>query len=135
VAYADMTGSGNETSAHLAENGRITLMFCGFEEKPKILRIYGLGRTVLKDDPDCANLAADFKDRIGFRQMIVVDVTRVMTSCGFGVPLMKFIDERGMLQEWARKKGKEGLAAYRREKNVRSIDGLITPLAGDNGME
>jgi hypothetical protein len=133
VAYADMTGSGNETSAHLAENGRITLMFCAFEEKPKILRIYGRGRTVLKTDPDWSALADGFEDRVGLRQLIVTDVTRVMTSCGFGVPLMKFLDERGMLEEWAEKKGKDGLEAYRREKNTRSIDGLIAPMARDDG--
>src|SRR5256885_1548491 len=128
VAYADMTGSGNETSAHLAENARITLMFCGFEERPKILRIYGRGRTVLKADAEWADLGGEFEDRIGLRQIIVVDVTRVMTSCGFGVPMMKFLDERGMLEEWAQKKGEDGLEAYRREKNTRSIDGLIAPL-------
>ena len=128
VAYADMTGSGNETSAHLAENGRITLMFCAFDDKPKILRLHGRGRTVLRDDPQWPTLAADFDNHIGLRQMILIDITRVMTSCGFGVPLMKFIDERGMLEEWARKKGPQGLETYRREKNLRSIDGLQAPI-------
>src|SRR5206468_6519565 len=128
VAYADMTGSGNETSAHVAENGRITLMFCGFDERPKILRIYGRGRTVLRDNREWEQLAGPFKNHISLRQMIVVDVTRVASSCGFGVPQMTFVDERGLLQEWAKKKGKEGLEAYRREKNLRSIDGLIAPL-------
>ncbi len=129
VAYADMTGSGNETSAHLAENGRITLMFCGFEERPKIVRIYGRGRTVLRGDADWTNLAAPFEESVGLRQIILVDVNRVASSCGFGVPMMKFVDERGLLQEWAMKKGKEGLEAYRREKNVRSIDGLSAPIS------
>src|SRR5258705_10028607 len=82
VAYADMTGSGNETSAHLTENGRVTLMFCGFDDRPKILRIYGRGRTVLRGEPRWAGLAARFEEPIGLRQVIVVDVTRVMTSCG-----------------------------------------------------
>ena len=132
---ADMTGSGNETSAHLRENGRITLMFCAFEERPKILRIYGRGRTVLRNETDWANLAAAFEQSVGLRQIILVDVNRVATSCGFGVPMMKFVDERGLLEEWAKKKGSDGLEAYRREKNVRSIDGLITPLAGDDGAE
>jgi hypothetical protein len=130
VAYADLTGSGNETSAHLAENSRITLMFCGFDQKPKILRLYGRGRTILSPDPDWPALAAHFHAHIGLRQMIVVDITRVMTSCGFGVPVMNFVDERSLLEEWASKKGKEGLVAYRREKNIRSIDGLPTPLSG-----
>jgi hypothetical protein len=133
VAYADMTGSGNETSAHLAENSRITLMFCGFDERPKILRLYGRGRTILRSDREWKDLASPFEDHIGLRQIIVVDVTRVATSCGFGVPIMNFVDERGLLQEWATKKGKDALSAYHREKNIRSIDGLTAPLAGDDG--
>jgi len=128
VAYADMTGSGNETSAHLAENGRITLMFCGFDERPKIVRIYGRGRTVLRGKGEFAELATAFEDHVGLRQLIVVEVTRVGMSCGFGVPVMNFVDERGLLAEWAMKKGKEGLEAYRREKNAFSIDGLSAPL-------
>jgi predicted pyridoxine 5'-phosphate oxidase superfamily flavin-nucleotide-binding protein len=135
VAYADMTGSGNETSAHLAENGRVTLMFCGFDDRPKILRIYGRGRTVLRGAHQWRELAAPFEELMSLRQMIVVDVTRVATSCGFGVPLMTFIDERGLLQDWAMKKGKDGLKAYRREKNLHSIDGLIAPLAAENEAE
>jgi len=132
VAYADMTGSGNETSAHLAENARITLMFCAFDDPPRIVRLCGRGRTILPSDPEWNDLAAPFFGHIGLRQMIVVDLTRVATSCGFGVPLMQFLDERQMLADWARKKGKEGLDAYRREKNLRSIDGLIAPLAADD---
>jgi hypothetical protein len=132
VAYADMTGSGNETSAHLAENGRITMIFCGFDDRPKILRIYGRGRTVLRGDAQWRELAAPFEQHVSLRQMIVVDVSRVATSCGFGVPLMTFIDERGMLREWAMKKGKDGLKSYRREKNLHSIDGLIAPIAAES---
>jgi len=128
VAYADMTGSGNETSAHLAENSRTTLMFCSFDEHPKILRLYGRGCTVLPADPDWKDIAGPFHDRLGLRQTILIDITRVMTSCGFGVPRMQFTEERDLLDEWATKKGKAGLEAYRREKNIRSIDGLITPL-------
>src|SRR5882724_9656784 len=83
VAYADMTGSGNETSAHLSENARITLMFCGFEERPKIVRIYGKGRTVLRGEAEWTNLAAAFEESVGLRQIIMVDVNRVASSCGF----------------------------------------------------
>src|SRR5687768_7032610 len=90
VAYLDMTGSGNETSAHLEENGRITLMFCAFAGQPKILRLYGRGRTVLVGADGWAELAGNFQMRPGTRQIIVVDVERVQTSCGFGVPLFEF---------------------------------------------
>src|SRR5436853_583762 len=105
VAYADMTGSGNETSAHLAENARITLMFCSFNERPRILRIYGTGRTILRGDASWMDLAKEFEHHISLRQIILVDITRVGTSCGFGVPQMQFMQERGMLEEWASKKG------------------------------
>jgi hypothetical protein len=128
VAYADMTGSGNETSAHLAENARITLMFCAFDQKPNILRLYGQGRTILRTDPQWNQFGSAFESRLGLRQMIVIDIKRVMTSCGFGVPLMQFLEERRLLDEWAQQKGREGLQNYRREKNTRSIDGLIAPL-------
>ncbi len=124
VAYADLTGSGNETSAHVSENGRITLMFCGFEERPMIVRIYGRGRVVLRGEGEWGELAGLFPEHVGLRQIIVVEVSRVGTSCGFGVPVMKFVGERGLMEEWARKKGEEGLEEYRREKNGRSIDGL-----------
>src|SRR5881392_3859738 len=71
VLYADMTGSGNETSAHLAENARITLMFCSFDQSPKILRLYGRGRTILRSDPQWKDLAGAFEDHIGLRQLIL----------------------------------------------------------------
>jgi hypothetical protein len=128
VAYLDLTGSGNETSAHLEENGRITLMFCAFEGSPKILRLYGRGRTVLVGGDGWAELAAHFELRPGVRQIIVVDVQRVQTSCGFGVPMFDFRGQRDMLPEWAAKKGPDGLERYHREKNAASIDGIATTL-------
>jgi hypothetical protein len=128
LAYLDMTGSGNETSAHLAENGRITLMFCSFDERPKIVRIYGKGQTVLPSDSTWPQLISGFEDRLGRRQLIVIDVKRIATSCGFGVPQMQFMHQRQMLDDWAQKKGEAGLETYRQEKNLRSIDGLTTPL-------
>src|SRR5690242_1917606 len=87
VAYLDMTGSGNETSAHLLENRRITFMFCAFSGAPRILRLYGLGRSVLQGQPEWDDLATQFELFFGFRQLIVADITRVQTSCGYGVPL------------------------------------------------
>lgn len=131
VAYLDLTGSGNETAAHLAENGRITIMFCAFEGKPKILRLYGHGRVVLPQDNDWQVLRPLFPpDLPGVRQIVVVEVHRVQTSCGFGVPLMDFRDQRDTLHQWADRKGPEGIAAYHREKNSTSIDGLPAPGRG-----
>jgi hypothetical protein len=128
VAYLDLTGSGNETSAHLAENGRVTLMFCSFTERPLILRLYGRGRTVLPDDPRWGELLAPFPTLPGARQIMLVDVERVQTSCGFGVPAMKPARQRETLLKWAAAKSGDALRAYQAEKNAASIDGLPTPL-------
>src|SRR5688572_22684222 len=105
VAYLDLTGSGNETSAHVAQNGRITLMFCAFEGKPMILRLFGRGRTVLPGTPEWDGLSPLFPAYRGARQIIVAEVTRVQTSCGFAVPLMEFAGERDALVRWAEAKG------------------------------
>jgi hypothetical protein len=128
VAYLDLTGSGNETSAHVEENGRITLMFCAFDGAPSILRLYGQGRTVLPGTARWDELVGQFPDYPGARQIIEADVDRAMTSCGFGVPLFDFRGHRDTLARWAETKGSAALAQYRREKNGRSIDGLPTAL-------
>jgi hypothetical protein len=128
VAYLDLTGSGNETAAHLAENGRITLMFCAFGGPPKILRLYGRGRVVLPDSDDWDDLRGLFPEYPGVRQVVVARVTRVQTSCGFAVPRMELVGQRDTLLRWADAKG-DALPAYRAEKNARSIDGLPAPLA------
>jgi hypothetical protein len=129
VAYLDLTGSGNETSAHLHENGRITIMFCAFEGPPRILRFYGLGRVALPGSAAWAELAPLFGSYPGARQIVTVDVERVQTSCGFGVPLFAYDGQRDQLIRWAESKGDEGLERYREEKNSCSIDGLPAPLA------
>ena len=123
VAYLDLTGSGNETAAHMAENGRITVMFCAFEGRPMILRLFGRGRSVLPGSEEWPKLVGEFDEIPGIRQIIVADIYRVQTSCGFGVPLMGDAEHRDQLIEWAERKGDEGLVAYRREKNTTSIDG------------
>jgi hypothetical protein len=128
VGYLDLTGSGNETSAHLEENGRITFMFCAFEGPPSILRLYGRGRTVLPSTPDWPGLAARFPAHPGIRQIILADIDRIATSCGFAVPRYDFVEHRDQLIQYARKKGPDGLEQYRREKNLRSIDGIVTAL-------
>jgi Pyridoxamine 5'-phosphate oxidase len=128
VAYLDLTGSGNETSAHLQENGRITLMFCAFQEPPSILRLYGQGRTVLPSDPEWAELAALFPPTPGTRQIILTQIDRVQTSCGFGVPLLELVGQRDRLITWATKKGELGVHDYQQQKNRTSIDGLPTAI-------
>lgn len=127
VAYLDYTGSGVETIAHLRDNGRITLMFCAFEGPPKIVRLHGRGEAVLPADPRFADLRRAFPEEHtehGLRSIILVDVERISDSCGFAVPLMQYVGERGLLTEWAQRKSAEELVAYRRQRNATSIDGL-----------
>jgi hypothetical protein len=129
VAYMDIIGSGNETAAHLLENGRITFMFCAFDGPPNILRLYGNGHAVLPGDAEWDQLAPHFTLQLATRQIIVADIHKVQTSCGFSVPLYEYAGERTQAQQWAEKKGIDGLEAYKQEKNRISIDGLPTPLA------
>jgi hypothetical protein len=124
VAYLDIFGSGVETIAHLRENQRIVLMFCAFQGPPKVLRLHGRGRVVEPHEPEFAALEAHFSVHEGTRAIIVVEVTRVSDSCGYGVPLLKYERDRVELPAWCRKRGTEGLKIYRKEKNRRSIDGL-----------
>jgi len=129
VGYLDIVGSGNETSAHLLENERITFMFCAFEGPPKILRLYGKGRTVLPGDDEWKELSKQFTILPATRQIIVADIFKVKSSCGFGIPLYEYIAERDHAFKWAVNKGEEGLEEYKKEKNMVSIDGLPAPIA------
>ncbi len=131
VAYLDLTGSGNETAAHLRENGRMTIMFCSFSEKPLILRLYGKGRVIRATDEEWRSLSSLFDCLPGKRQIIVLNIESVQTSCGYGVPLYEFKQERNTLLEWAQKKGEQGIKEYWQAKNLNSIDGLPTQLLED----
>ncbi len=128
VAYMDMTGSGNETSAHIAENRRITFMFCAFEGPPNIVRLYGAGRTILPTSPEWERLAAHFTLHTGTRQIILADIHRVSTACGYAVPFFDYVGERETLVKYWEVKGEEAIPDYHRAKNLTSIDGLSTPL-------
>jgi hypothetical protein len=128
VAYLDLTGSGNESAAHLAENGRITLMFCAFSGPPRILRLYGRGEVLRPGSEGFATLLPRFPaDLPPARQIVRVAVERVQTSCGFGVPLMPFESQREQLIGWAQKRGPDGLRDYQLNHNRVSIDGLEAP--------
>lgn len=128
VAYLDLTGSGNETAAHLAQNGRITVMFCSFTDRPLILRLYGSGEVISPDRPEWDRLIGKFPDLPGKRQLIVVKIDSVQTSCGYGVPIFESQQERSTLIDWANKKGVDGVREYQIQKNRTSIDGLDTYL-------
>jgi len=131
VAYLDLTGSGVETIAHLRDNGRITFMFCAFDGKPNIVRLYGHGDVFPVGEPEADALLPRFGDYPGARSVIRVEVDRVSTSCGYGVPLLSYEGERDQLLQWAERRGPDGLVEYRREKNAASIDGLPGLSASD----
>jgi hypothetical protein len=128
VAWLDLTGSGIETIAHLRAGGdaggRITLMFCAFSGRPMILRLYGRGSVHEPGDAAYGELRPRFPELPGERAIVDVALDRVSTSCGFGVPLMKYVGERADLPEFAGSLGEDGMAAYREKNNAESIDGL-----------
>ncbi len=126
VLWLNLTGSGNETAAHLLENGRITLMFCAFEGPPLILRLYGTGRSIHPRDAEWTEALAHFPPTSGARQVVDVHVDMVQTSCGFAVPMFDYQEDRKTLLTWAEKKGTDGLEAYWTEKNQVSLDGKPT---------
>jgi hypothetical protein len=128
VAWLNGTGSGNETAAHLRDVPRMTLMFCSFVREPLILRLYGRARAVHHGDDEWEDLLALFPPMTGARNVFVLDVDLVQTSCGYGVPLYEFTGQRDLMDSWATKKGPDGLHTYQQEHNRVSIDGFPTGL-------
>lgn len=128
VVWLNGTGSGNETAAHLRDINRMTIMFCSFERKPLVLRLYGTATEVQPDQPEWDELAGLFPPMLGARQAYDMQVDLVQTSCGYGVPFLEFVDDRPLMAQWADKKGPDGLEAYHRDKNLVSIDGFPTGL-------
>jgi hypothetical protein len=123
IIWLNVTGSGNETAAHLAVLPRMTLMWCAFEGKPQIARCYGTARAVHRHDEGWDELLAVVGDRPGARQVIDVAVDLVQTSCGMAVPRFDHVADRDQLERWAVAKGPDGLVDYWQERNVVSIDG------------
>lgn len=128
VAYLDLTGSGNETAAHLKQNGRMTIMFCSFDADPLILRLYGQGYNIRPRDENWSRYRSLFPALPGERQITVLTIETAQSSCGYAVPLYDYKGERETLARWANKKGPVGLLAYWREKNRISIDGIDSGL-------
>jgi hypothetical protein len=131
LCYLDLTGSGNETAAHLRQNGRITIMWCSFGSAALILRAYGTGRAARPGTTDFERLKGLFPDMPGTRQIMVIDIDEVQTSCGYAVPQYELVRERPTLLKWAERKGEDGIREYWSRKNLRSIDGLETGMADD----
>ncbi|GAB3121791.1 pyridoxamine 5'-phosphate oxidase family protein [Novispirillum itersonii] len=126
VAWLNVTGSGNESAAHVRLNPRMTLMFCAFSGKPVILRLYGRARVLHPHDADWTEMAALFPALPGARQIFDVQVDLVQTSCGMAVPFYEYAGDRSALNDWATRQGEDGLIKYRDKKNRLSLDGLPT---------
>lgn len=126
IAWLNLTGSANETAAHIQHNPRMTIMFCAFSGKPLILRLFGTAKAIHRNDTDWDKLYQLFADTVSARQIFIMQVDTVQASCGFGVPLMDLQAKREELGKWAAKKGEAGIQNYWRDNNQVSIDGLET---------
>jgi hypothetical protein len=126
IMWLNLTGSGNETAAHVLDNGRMTVMFCSFDKQPLIMRLYGTARVIHSRDEAWNKLISQFPDYTGARQIFVQDVQMVQTSCGFAVPYYEFTGQRPTLDKWAINKGRVGIEQYWKDKNTRSLDGKPT---------
>jgi len=128
IVWLNLTGSGNETAAHLLKNDRMTIMFCAFEGKPLILRLYGHAKIYHKRDDQFQKHIKLFPENNGSRQIIEMAVDLVQKSCGFAVPFMDFKEERNILNSWSTKQGVKGVEDYWKNKNTKSIDGFETKI-------
>lgn len=133
VIWLNVTGSGNETAAHLDENSRMTLMFCSFEGSPLILRLFGEARTIYQKDSDWSDYYEQLEKLPGARQIFEVTVDLVQTSCGAGVPLYEYVDDREALNNWNANKSDVAMKDYWREKNQFSIDNKPTHIMERGG--
>ncbi|POA97219.1 pyridoxamine 5'-phosphate oxidase [Chromobacterium sinusclupearum] len=134
VAWLNVTGSGNETASHIEHHPRMTLMFCAFDGKPLILRLYGRARAIHQGDPDWADYYGLFDPLPGARQVFLLDVELVQASCGMAVPCYQYQGEREQLNDWARAKRAPGIREYWRNRNGVSLDGLPTGIAQKSGL-
>lgn len=131
VIWLNLTGSGNETAAHVLENERMTVMFCAFEGKPLILRLYGMAEVFHARDPEFSRYIDQFPEFPGTRQIFKLKLDLVQTSCGMSVPLFGFQDHRTDLNKWAEKQGPDGIKKYWEKKNQKSLDGRETKIFPD----
>lgn len=132
VIWLNLTGSGNETSAHVQQDPRMTILFCAFEGAPLILRLYGTARVIHQNDKEWQELISHFKPLPGARQLFDLSIELVQTSCGMGMPFFSYVGERPMLSDWATRKGDKGLRHYWAEKNQLSIDKIPTNIVEKN---
>ena len=126
VVWLNLTGSGNETATHVSQNKRMTVMFCAFEGNPLILRLYGFAKVYHNRDKEYQDYSEHFPEIPGARQIFELNIDLVQSSCGFGVPEYEYLGQRTLLEDWAVKKGEEGIRSYWAEKNISSLDNYDT---------
>lgn len=132
IAYLNLTGSGNETSAHLLEDNRMTILFCSYTRTTNILRLYGTATEITPEDQEFDDYYALFPDFAAPRQIFILDITSIQTSCGYGVPVMTLEQERETLDKYMTSLGPDGVVAYKQKNNLRTIDGIKTRLPEKN---
>lgn len=132
IAWLNVTGSGNETAAHIQSNPRMTIMFCAFEGGPMILRLYGNAVMTQHDEKQWDSLYQNFEPLPGARQIFTLNLNRVQTSCGMSIPFFDYVSERDQLNKWADKQGQGKIQQYWLEKNQTSIDGIRISPPGTN---
>ena len=126
IIWLNVTGSGNETSAHVQINPRMTIMFTSFDGSPVTLRIYGKAQVIHKLDEEWGDLNSHFDQIVGARQIFDLAIELVQTSCGMSIPYFEYKGERDAQIKWATKKGEAGLREFWEEENQQSIDGFPT---------
>ena len=132
VIWLNVTGSGNETSAHIQKNDRMTIIFLAFDGSPNILRLYGNAKVIHKNDSEWAELLSHFDLLPGARQIFDLSVDLVQNSCGMSVPLYTYDEDRNQLKDWSVKQGEDGIQKYWEKKNQKSLDGLDTNIIEKN---
>ncbi|CCN35472.1 putative Pyridoxamine 5'-phosphate oxidase [Vibrio nigripulchritudo SO65] len=135
IAWQNLTGSGNESAAHVLQNPRMTIMFCAFEGSPLILRAYGNARAIHSSDEDWSNYVDLFPHSVATRQIFLLDINLVQASCGMSVPFYDYIGDREELAKWSERQGEEGVRKYWLKKNQHSIDGFETEIVKRAGLE
>ena len=134
IVWLNLTGSGNESAAHILKNPRMTIMFCAFEGAPMILRTYGTAKVYHQTDSEYQDYIQLFPEYTGTRQIFELNIDLVQTSCGMSVPYFDYQSDRQDLNNWADKNGKAGIEAYWLKKNQQSIDGFSTEIADRTGL-
>lgn len=134
IAWLNLTGSGNESASHVLSNPRMTLMFCAFEGKPLILRTYGKAKVLHQTDNKWDEYSSKFPISVAARQIFVLDISLVQSSCGMSVPYFSYDGDRDDLANWSKKQGREGIEKYWAKKNQKSIDGFESEIVERAGI-